>query len=69
MRQKSFETALKELESVLDKLENGELTLEESLKYYEKGIGLYAGCMKELETAKLKLTELQKEDAADEPNG
>ncbi len=68
MRQKSFETALKELETVLEKLENGDLSLEESLKYYEKGIGLYAGCAKELEQARLKLTQLQKEDQPDESN-
>ena len=66
MRQKSFETALKELEAVLQKLESGDLSLEESLKYYEKGIGLYAGCTEELEQARLKLSELQKENA-DEP--
>ena len=40
----SFEQSLNELESVVDALEKGEMTLEESLAAFERGIGLTRVC-------------------------
>ncbi len=57
----SFEQSLKKLENIVDKLEKGELTLEESLKLFEEGVGLSAACKKELEAAEGKVQMLIKQ--------
>lgn len=57
----SFEASLKKLEIIVDKLEKGELTLEESLKLFEEGVGLSAACKKELEAAEGKVQMLIKQ--------
>lgn len=48
---KDFETSIKKLEQVVDKLEKGDLTLEESLKIFEEGIGLSQACVQILDHA------------------
>jgi exodeoxyribonuclease VII small subunit len=45
---KPFESALTELEQVVDRLESGELSLEESLEAFEKGVGLVKYCNQKL---------------------
>ncbi len=57
----TFEQSLKKLETIVDKLEKGELTLEESLKLFEEGVGLSASCKKELEAAEGKVQMLIKQ--------
>ncbi len=57
----SFEQALEELERIVEELETGEVGLEDSLKLYEKGIGLYRLCMKRLEDLQGKIEVLVKE--------
>jgi len=57
----TFEQSLKKLETIVDKLEKGELTLEESLKLFEEGMGLSAACKKELEAAEGKVQMLIKQ--------
>lgn len=47
-----FEELLKELESIIEELESGNLSLEESIKKYQKGIELSNECKKMLEEAK-----------------
>lgn len=51
----SFEEALLALETTVSKLEDGELTLEESLFQYEKGQKLATYCQTFLEKAALKV--------------
>ncbi len=58
----SFEEALKELEAIVEKLDNEEITLEESVKYYEKGLKLSQICSETLESAVLKIEEIEKAD-------
>ena len=60
MGKMTFETALKELEETVKKLESDELTLDESIKLYTKGNELSAFCLKQLEEAKLKITDISK---------
>ena len=48
-----FEDALSELESIVQKLERGELSLEESLTAFEEGIRLSRICSKRLDEAAL----------------
>lgn len=47
-----FEEILKELENTIEELESGNLSLEESIKKYQKGIELSNECKKMLEEAK-----------------
>ena len=50
-----FEDALSTLESIVEKLERGELSLEESLAAFEEGIRLSRICSKRLEEAEKKI--------------
>jgi len=56
----SFEEALQDLEDVADKLEGGELGLDDSIKEFEKGIKLARFCQQKLEEAERKIEILQK---------
>ena len=51
----SFEDALSELESLVETMEKGELTLEESLKSFERGVELTRTCQKALKEAEQKV--------------
>ena len=51
----SFEEQLTALESVVERLERGELTLDESVRLFEEGVRLSEACKKELETAEGKI--------------
>lgn len=57
----TFEDSLKKLESLVDQLEKGDLSLEESLKLFEEGVGLSAACKKELDAAEGKVQMLIKQ--------
>ncbi len=50
-----FETALKELESIVAKLERGEVGLEESISIYERGEALKSHCEVLLKKAELRI--------------
>ncbi len=60
MKKLKFEEALKGLEAIVDKLETGELDLEESIKLYEEGIELSLYCQKQLTQAEGKIQRLVK---------
>ena len=53
-----FETALKELEGLVDKLEQGDLNLEASLAAFERGIQLTRTCQEALTQAEQKVEQL-----------
>jgi len=57
----SFEESLKRLETVVDQLEKGEMTLDESLKLFEEGVNLTANCKQELDAAEGKVQMLVKQ--------
>ncbi|MDB6164504.1 MAG: xseB [Xanthomonadaceae bacterium] len=50
-----FEASLGQLEQLVEKMEHGELSLEESLAAYERGVGLYRRCQTALEHAELRV--------------
>ena len=50
-----FETSMQALEDLVGKMEAGEMTLEESLAAYERGVGLYRKCQAALEQAELRV--------------
>lgn len=54
----NYEKSVARLEEIVDKLENGNLSLEEMMKLYEEGTALAAKCSKSLEKAQIKITEL-----------
>ncbi len=54
----TFETAVAELEKIVEEMEKGNLPLERSLELYERGVRYTAYCKKELKRAQLKLEEL-----------
>ena len=55
-----FEAALAELEAIVQRLEQGELSLEESLRQFERGILLTRGCQKSLQQAEQRIRVLSK---------
>ena len=57
-----FEKSLGELESIVEKMEKGDLTLEESLQHFEKGVALTRACQKALEEAEQKVKILMEKD-------
>ena len=57
------EQAFEELEALVERLESGELALEESLALFERGQALSARCSELLEQAELKLRELVPDDS------
>lgn len=60
----SFEDALKELESIVGKLEGGKLGLEESLEHYEQGVQHLKQCYQLLRHAERKIELVSGLDAA-----
>ena len=54
----SFEAALKELEGIVSRLEQGEVDLEDSIQLYERGQQLKAHCEKKLKAAEGRLEKI-----------
>lgn len=50
-----FEKALEELEALVEKMEQGELSLEDSLQHFEKGVQLSRACQQALKDAEQKV--------------
>jgi exodeoxyribonuclease VII small subunit len=74
----SFEEQLTALETVVERLERGELSLDESVRLFEEGVKLSNACKKELEAAEgriqvlvekgngMRVADLEVEDSVDE---
>ncbi len=57
----SFEEAVKRLETIVEKLEEGSVPLDDVMSLYEEGIGLSKRCLEKLSQAELKLKRLTKD--------
>lgn len=57
-REKTFEASMKRLETIVSRLENGEESLENSLKLFEEGTKIANYCYGVLEKAQQKITDL-----------
>ena len=57
-----FETTLEQLEDLVQKMESGELGLEESLQAFERGVKLTRQCQTALKDAELKVQALTADD-------
>ncbi|MEP6704269.1 MAG: exodeoxyribonuclease VII small subunit [Acidobacteriota bacterium] len=58
---KTFESSLAELENIVERLENGDLPLEESLKLFENGVKLSRECRERLSDAERRIEVLMKD--------
>ena len=58
---KNFESAMEEIEQVVEQIESGELSLEESLAAYEKGVGLVKFCYQKLNEVEKRIEFLVKD--------
>lgn len=54
----NFEEALKELETIVRKLEEGKISLEEAIVAYERGAALKSHCERLLKEARLKIDQI-----------
>jgi exodeoxyribonuclease VII small subunit len=62
-----FEQSLAELEAVVERLEHGELPLEDALKQFERGIELARSCQASLKSAEQRVEILLKKTPDEEP--
>ncbi|MCS0672386.1 MULTISPECIES: exodeoxyribonuclease VII small subunit [Cytobacillus] len=61
-KQLSFEQAMEELEVIVEKLEEGDVPLEEAINIYKKGMELSKLCHDKLKNVESQLTEILTED-------
>lgn len=59
---KNFEESMKNLEQIVDALERGELSLDESIDLFQKGIELSKYCSKRLDEIEKKITILVEDE-------
>lgn len=57
----NFESALAELESIVRKLEASQVTLEESITLYQRGLELYGYCFEQLQQAEQLIVKMNNE--------
>lgn len=62
MSEKNFEKSLAELEKIVEKMEEGGLSLSESLSLFEKGVKLARFLREELDKAEKRITILMKDE-------
>jgi len=58
----SFEQAIKELTGIVEKIEQGEIPLENSLQQYERGMALIGHCRTILQKAEKRIEKISKEE-------
>lgn len=61
-----FEAAIKELESLVERMEQGDQSLEQSLKDFERGVELTRNCQQALKQAEQKVQKLQEQTGQSE---
>ena len=65
----SFEDALKELEQIVEKLERGEVSLDDAVAAYERGAMLKKLCQDRLDEARLKVDKIRAQKASSAVEG
>ena len=61
-KENNFEANLKKLELIVDKLESGDIGLEESVKLYEEGMKIKKICDKKLKDIEMQIKKIKIED-------
>lgn len=69
LEQMPFEKAVAELEALIDRIEQGEIGLEESLRQFKRGDALVRRCRTILDAAELQVRELSPDDRAAPSSG
>ena len=67
-KQIDFEASLKELQSIVAKLEDENISLEDSVQSFEVGVNLVKECQKQLQKAELKIKKLLDDGTSTEIN-
>ena len=65
-KEKSFDESLKELEEIVNRLEEGEIPLEKALDKFQEGIGLSRSLKSKLKDAEDTLAKIVTEDGKEE---
>ena len=65
----NFEQAIKELTSIVEKIEQGEVPLQDSLNQYETGMTLITHCRTLLHDAEARIEVISKQDGQDKAEG
>ena len=61
----NFEDGLKELEGIVTKMEAGQVSLDDAVSLYERGMALQKRCQKQLDDARLRIEKIVKTNAGD----
>ena len=61
-KENSFESNLQKLENIVDKLESGEIGLEDSVKLYEEGMRIKQVCDKKLKDIEMQIKKIKIQD-------
>ena len=62
----NFNKGLSKLEEIISKMDSGELSLEESLKYFEEGVRIHRQCHRALKDAEHRISILSENDEYNE---
>lgn len=65
----TYESAVDELESIIERIESGQTGLEDSIRLYERGAVLLRRCREILEQADQRIRRLDAESLKDQPSG
>lgn len=55
MKEITFEMQLEQLKEIVNRIDQGNLSLEEMVKLYEEGIGAYKACQEKINNTKIKV--------------
>ncbi len=66
MKRTDFEKAMKRLEEIVSKLEDGDISLDEAMKLFDEGTKLTSGCYDILKKAEQKITQLSELEETEE---
>ena len=61
-KKQTFESSIKKLEEIVEKLESGEIDLEQSVLLYEEGMKLKSFCQQKLKEVELKIKTIKLEN-------
>ncbi|MCU0913789.1 MAG: exodeoxyribonuclease VII small subunit [Planctomycetes bacterium] len=61
----TFEQAIQQLKGIVDKIEQGEIPLQDSLEQYEKGMALIKHCRGILQQAEKRIEKISKEESSE----
>ena len=64
----SFEDAIKELTSIVSKIEQGQIPLQDSLEQYERGMALIKHCRGILQQAEKRIEKISKQEKSEDKN-